>query len=132
MSKIFFPELIVSDEFELISFYWKANLNWLRLSFMKLKPISLFNTMKESYFQISCTLIKKIFSDEVTIHKNEALLLRPNRKQAQKNINFVGWKMVRVMNWWYWLKLYRQLLILCVPIMEQLCFYGKFSMDITR
>lgn len=29
-------------------------------------------------------------SYEVTIHKNEALLLRPSRKQADKKINFVG------------------------------------------
>lgn len=34
--------------------------------------------------QILCTFINMISSDEVIIHKNEALLLRPNRKQANK------------------------------------------------
>lgn len=41
-----------------------------------------------------------ISSDEVIIHKNEALLLRPNRKQAnKKSTSWDKKKMVRVMNW---------------------------------
>lgn len=41
-----------------------------------------------------------ISSDEVIIHKNEALLLRHNRKQAnKKSTSWDKKKMVRVMNW---------------------------------